>query len=49
MEVLEKDNILNKLGLRLPFMVDLSVKLKDYDLIKDIELNKNRMVDILWK
>lgn len=49
LEVLEKDNTLNKLGLELPFMVDLSVKLKDYDLVKDIELNMDRMVDILWK
>ena len=49
MEVLEKDNILNRLGLEVPFMIDLSVKLRDYDLIKDIELDMDRMVDILWK
>ena len=49
LEVLEKDNVLNKIGLRLPFMVDLSVKLRDYDLIKEIELDKVRMVDTLWK
>ena len=48
-EVLEKDNILNKLGIDLPFMMDLSVKLRDYDLIEEIELNMDRMVDILWK
>ncbi len=49
LEVLEKDNILNKIGLNLPFMADLSIKLKDYDLINNIELDKNRMVNILWK
>ena len=49
LEVLKKDNILNKLGLELPFMVDLSVKLKDYDLVDDIELDIDRMVNILWK
>lgn len=49
LEVLEKDNILNKLGIDLPFMMDLSVKLRDYDLIQDIELDMDRMVDILWK
>ena len=49
LEVLQKDNILNKIGLNLPFMVDLSVKLKDYELIDDIELNTARMVDLLWK
>ena len=36
LEVLEKDNILNKVGLNIPFMADLSVKLKDYDLIDSI-------------
>ena len=48
LEVLEKDNILNKAGLTLPFMMDLSVKLRDYDLIKNIELDMDRMVDTLW-
>lgn len=48
-DVLEKDNILNKTGLNLPFMIDLSVKLRDYDLIKTIELDCDRMVDTLWK
>ena len=46
--VLEKDNVLNKAGLNLPFMMDLSVKLKDYDLIKKIELDMDGMVDTLW-
>lgn len=49
MEVLEKDSIINKLGLDLPFMVDLSLKLKYYDLINNIELDMNRMVNNLWK
>ena len=50
-EVLQKDNILNRIGLELPFMIDLSVKLRDYDLIDDIDINMDidRMVDILWK
>lgn len=48
-EVLQKDNILNKIGMRVPFMIDLSVKLKDYDLIKDIELDMSRMANTLWK
>ena len=49
LEVLQKDNIINKAGLEVPFMIDLSVKLKDYDLISNIELDQDRMVDILWK
>lgn len=50
-EVLTKDNVLNRIGLELPFMVDLSVKLHDYDLLDDIELDISidRMVDQLWK
>ncbi len=47
--ILEKDNILNKLGLKVPFMIDLSVKLRDYDVVKEIELDMDRMVDKLWK
>ena len=49
MNILQKDNILNRVGLKLPFMMDLSVKLRDYDLISDIELDMNRMVEALWK
>lgn len=48
-EVLKKDSIINKLGLDLPFMVDLSLKLEYYDLVDDIELDMNRMVNKLWK
>lgn len=47
-EVLTKDNILNKAGLELPFMIDLSVKLKDYDLIDSIIIDKESMIDKLW-
>lgn len=49
LEILQKDNVLNKLGLNIPFMIDLSVKLRDYNLIDNIELDRDRMVDILWK
>ena len=30
-------------------MIDLSVKLKDYELLDDVELDIDRMVDGLWK
>ena len=49
LKVLEKDNIINKVGLDLPFMIDLSSKLKDYDLIKEIELDKERLINKIWK
>lgn len=48
LKVLEKDNVINKLGLDLPFLIDLSVKLRDYDLIEEIELDTNRLVNKLW-
>lgn len=47
--ILQKDNIINKIGLKLPFMIDLSVKLKDYELIDKQILEPKEMVDELWK
>ena len=46
--VLQNDNILNKAGLNVPFMIDLSVKLRDYELIKNVELDKERLIETLW-
>ena len=34
---------------KLPFMADLSLKLKYYNLIDDIILEESKMVDALWK
>ena len=48
-QILKEDNTINKIGLNLPFMVDLSVKLKDYDLIDDIGLDMDELVNKLWK
>ena len=48
-DVLQEDSKLNKLGLTLPFMVDLSLKLKYYELVDNIETDMDRLVDILWK
>jgi energy-coupling factor transport system ATP-binding protein len=49
LDVLKKDNILSKLGLELPFMVDLSLKLQFYELINDIKLDMDDLVVSLWK
>ena len=46
--ILQKDNILNKAGLEVPFMMDLSVKLKDYDLLKKTVIEKEELVNTLW-
>jgi len=48
-EVLEKDNELTKLGLQLPLMIDLSLKLGFYGLLDDVITDVNGMVDKLWK
>ena len=47
LDVLKEDSLLNKVGLDLPFMIDLSIKLKYYDLLDDIEFDMDRMVDKL--
>ena len=48
-EVLKQEKILKRLGFSLPFMVDLSIQLKLYGLIKKMCLNKEAMVKQLWK
>ena len=47
--VLEEERAMKKLGLDLPFIVDLASRLKLYGLIDDIELDMDKMVDKLWK
>ncbi len=48
LEVLKNDKLLKRVGLSLPFMVDLSLLLKDYGLVNDIYINKESLVDKLW-
>lgn len=49
LEVLSNDSLLNKVGLELPFMIDLSIKLAYYDLVTKIDISPLRMVEYLWK
>ena len=49
LEVLKEDTRINRLGLEIPFMVDLSLKLEFYDLLGNIETDMDRMVNTLWK
>lgn len=49
LDVLKEEKVLKRLGFSLPFMVDISIQLKLYDLIKKIYLNKEEMVKNLWK
>ncbi len=47
-DILEYDNRLSKLGIKLPIMIDISLKLKFYDLLDDIIFDEEKMVDVLW-
>lgn len=49
LSVLQEEKILNQIGLELPFMVDLSLKLKFYEVYDRIETDMDRMVNDLWK
>lgn len=49
LDVLKQDNKLTRLGICIPTMIDLSVKLSEYNLLTKIILNTDRMVDTLWK
>ncbi|MGI6324786.1 MAG: ATP-binding cassette domain-containing protein [Bacilli bacterium] len=48
LEVLTKDKILTNIGLRMPFMIELSLKLKFYGLIDDVMLDMDEMIDKIW-
>ncbi len=48
-EVLKEDSLLLKLGIELPFEVDLSLKLGMYGLIDDIYYDVDELVNKLWK
>ena len=47
--VLNEERAMKKLGLEVPFIVDLAQRLKLYVLLDDIELDMDKMVNELWK
>ncbi len=47
-KLLSKDNELIKMGIEIPLMIDLSLKLKFYNLLDDVILDVDRMVNKLW-
>lgn len=49
LEILKQDNKLVRLGINIPTMIDLSIKLSEYNLLNEIILDTDRMVDTLWK
>lgn len=48
-EILKEEKAFKMAKQKLPFMADLSLKLKYYNLIDDIILEESKMVDALWK
>lgn len=48
-KIIKDEKLFTKNSLVLPFMADLSIKLKYYGLVDDIILDMDEMVDILWK
>ena len=49
LDVLKNEKILKRLGLDLPFMIDLSIQLQLYGLIHKNYLNMEALVNDLWK
>ncbi|MBQ7105225.1 MAG: ATP-binding cassette domain-containing protein [Bacilli bacterium] len=47
-DILKHDNSLVKLGIDIPVMMDMSLKLQFYDLLDKVILNPEEMVDELW-
>lgn len=48
-EIFNNEQLFKKLNLKIPFMVELSQKLRYYNLLNNIEIDMNRMVNKLWK
>jgi len=49
LDIINKDNELAKLGINIPSMIDLSIKLQFYGILKDeVVTEVDRMVDKLW-
>lgn len=47
--VLLEEKVFNTLGLELPFITSLSLKLKHYELIDKLYFNMDELVDAIWK
>ncbi len=48
-EVMESDVLINRIGVEIPFIVDLSSKLKLYGLVDDIYFDEDKLVEDIWK
>lgn len=48
-ELLKNEKLFKRLGFKLPFIIELSILLKDYNLVNSIYLSKESLVGDLWK
>lgn len=48
-DVLLEDKIFNRIGIEVPFMIDLSIKLKLYGILDRVITDMDEMVNTLWK
>ncbi len=49
LSVLKEEKILKRLGIKLPFIIDLSIQLNYYGLIDKLYLNSEELINTLWK
>lgn len=47
--VFDEERVMRKIGLEVPFSVELSQKLRVYKLVDNVHLNLERLVDEVWK
>ncbi len=48
-DTLKEEKLIKRLGYRLPFMYDLSLQLNYYEVLDDIIIDREKMVDKIWK
>lgn len=48
-DIEKKESVFTDLSVKFPFEIDLSLKLKLYDLIEDIYIDEKRMIKDIWK
>lgn len=49
LDILKEERLLSRMGINLPFIVDISIQLKYYGLVDKIYLDKEELVGVLWK
>lgn len=49
LKVMEYDKILNKIGIKIPFEIELSIKLKLYGLIERLYPSIDELVNVIWE